>query len=237
MVVVIESEAQLNEMLRSGNRVVLHIGAAWCAPCAAVNAQLDQSPVDALKLYVDAERLPDVAERFDVDAVPSVLFLRPSPQQRAAGGSAPPESGGPAVEPAFVVAAVTGAKPRNIEFHLDSLFGAKAKSASPTLDAHLAYLIGRNRVVAFITGSTTHPRCGFTSKLVQLFDEIGLTDRYTYVDIMEDDEVCQHLKKYSDWPTYPQVYVAGDLVGGLDICAQMHAKGQLVPLLKTAGAL
>lgn len=84
----------------------------------------------------------------------------------------------------------------------------------------------------FITGTPSRPRCGFTGKLIELFNDLGV--KYTYYDIMANDEVCERLKTYSSWPTYPQLYVEGELIGGLDIIKELHSQGQLLSTLKMA---
>eukprot|EP00658_Telonema_sp_P-2_P062525 TRINITY_DN51198_c0_g1_i1.p1 TRINITY_DN51198_c0_g1~~TRINITY_DN51198_c0_g1_i1.p1 ORF type:complete len:118 (+),score=40.69 TRINITY_DN51198_c0_g1_i1:170-523(+) len=68
---------------------------------------------------------------------------------------------------------------------------------------------------SFLTGSPEAPRCRFTVSLVDILNQIGV--QYSYVNILEDDEVCEGLKEFSSWPTYPQVYIDGELIGGYDI--------------------
>lgn len=223
MVQTISDPAKLKELIEQQDRLVIHFGASWCAPSATVNAALDQSPVECAKVYVDAENeaMASYVEKFDIENVPTVVFLRKA------------DSLNPTKPECTVVASVEGGKVASINFHLNSLFGARPKSSFKSLDDHLKYLIERDHVVIFVTGTTTHPRCGFTEKLVKMLeDDLGLADRYTYFDIMADEEICQGLKKYSDWPTYPQVYVKGELLGGLDICTKMHEKGQLAAAVK-----
>jgi Grx4 family monothiol glutaredoxin len=216
MVIVITEASKLQEILDAKKPTVLHFGASWCAPSETVNKCLDASPVEAIKVYIDAEKFPEAAEKFDIEAVPTVLFLRES--------SLPTENN--------VVASVEGGKISTIEFNLRSLYGFQPKSAFKTLDEYLKYLIERDTITLFITGTVSQPRCGFTEKLVKiLHNDLGLADKYTFYDILTDEEVCQGLKKYSDWATYPQIYTNGELVGGLDICTQLHSKGQLAPTL------
>ena len=73
-------------------------------------------------------------------------------------------------------------------------------------------------------GSPQEPQCGFSRQLVGLLDEMELD--YGYFDILSDEEVRQGLKTYSNWPTYPQVYVRGELMGGLDIVRELVASGE-----------
>lgn len=114
-------------------------------------------------------------------------------------------------------------------FH--STAAARAPADVPKeLADDLRDIIHNDRLVLFLTGTPEEPRCRFTMQVVDLMDQLGV--KYGYFNIMEDEEVCEGLKRYSDWPTYPQVYLDGELLGGYDICKQMMLDGSLVKLLK-----
>jgi Grx4 family monothiol glutaredoxin len=201
--------------------LVVHWGAAWCAPCADLTAYLTDvakagfsTTRDVGFLYVDVEKFPEVTEMEGVDSVPHVGFYRTDAVSKALS----------------LVAEVSGAKIPAIQLNLRSLFGHDSRAMHADLDSYLKHLINRDNVVAFITGTPSRPMCGFTGRLMQLFDELAVP--FTFVDIMESAEVCEGLKAFSSWPTYPQVYVEGELVGGLDICAELHKNNQLKSTLK-----
>lgn len=99
-----------------------------------------------------------------------------------------------------------------------------------SLNDRLAKLLQRHRIMVFMKGVPSAPRCGFSRQIVDMLEEHSV--EYDAFNILEDEEVRQGLKKYSDWPTYPQLYVDGDLVGGLDICKEMQESGDLADLLK-----
>jgi Grx4 family monothiol glutaredoxin len=99
-----------------------------------------------------------------------------------------------------------------------------------TLDERLAELLQRHRIMVFMKGVPSAPRCGFSRQIVEMMEEQGV--EYDAFNILEDEEVRQGLKKYSDWPTYPQLYVDGDLIGGLDIVKEMQESGDLADLVK-----
>lgn len=101
---------------------------------------------------------------------------------------------------------------------------------APTLEERLRRLVSRHRVMLFMKGLPSAPRCGFSRQMVDLLTKAGAG--FDSFNILEDEEVRQGLKKFSDWPTYPQLYVDGDLVGGLDICKELDESGDLVDLLK-----
>mmetsp|Transcript_35278 Transcript_35278/g.71455 ORF Transcript_35278/g.71455 Transcript_35278/m.71455 type:complete len:290 (+) Transcript_35278:734-1603(+) len=102
--------------------------------------------------------------------------------------------------------------------------------AEESLDDRLKKLVNRHRVMLFMKGLPSAPRCGFSRQIVEMLDEEGAS--YDSFNILEDEEVRQGLKKYSDWPTYPQLYVDGDLVGGLDIVKELKEGGDLTDLVK-----
>jgi monothiol glutaredoxin len=84
----------------------------------------------------------------------------------------------------------------------------------------------------FMKGSPSMPQCGFSAAVVGVLKEIGVP--FGSCNILADQEMREGLKQYSQWPTYPQLYVDGKLVGGADIVREMHARGELATLLKPA---
>ena len=107
------------------------------------------------------------------------------------------------------------------------------KDETTTLNDKLKQLINRHRIMLFVKGIPSSPKCGFSRQIVDILDSFNVS--YDAFNILEDDEVRQGLKVYSDWPTYPQLYVEGDLVGGLDIIMEMVDSGDLEDLLKGTG--
>ncbi len=91
-----------------------------------------------------------------------------------------------------------------------------------------------NPVVLYMKGTPDFPQCGFSAAAVRTLEACGAT--FGYVNIFEDPELRDALKRYSNWPTYPQLYVSGELVGGSDILTEMFQKGELQQLLDAAGA-
>ena len=91
-------------------------------------------------------------------------------------------------------------------------------------------------VVLFMKGTAQFPQCGFSGKAIQILKASGVTKLVT-VNVLEDEEVRQGIKDYANWPTIPQLYVAGEFLGGSDIIAEMHESGELLEVLKEAGAL
>ena len=81
-------------------------------------------------------------------------------------------------------------------------------------------------------GQPSEPQCGFSSKIVKLIEKYLKRDEYGYFNIFSDQEVRDGLKTYSKWPTYPQLYVKGKLVGGIDICQELDDEGEFEELLQ-----
>lgn len=86
--------------------------------------------------------------------------------------------------------------------------------------------------MAFIKGTKTNPQCGFTRQLLEILNETGV--EYNTFNILSSPEVRQGLKEYSNWPTYPQLYVDGELIGGVDIVKELKEEGELLSTLKGA---
>jgi len=106
-----------------------------------------------------------------------------------------------------------------------------SKPATPelSLDERLKELTNRHKVMLFMKGLPSQPRCGFSRQICEILNETGAS--YDAFDILSDEEVRQGLKNYSDWPTYPQLYVDGDLIGGLDIVKEMVEGDELKDLV------
>ena len=84
-------------------------------------------------------------------------------------------------------------------------------------------------VVVFMKGTPLFPQCGFSSRAITILDRLGAT--YETVDVLQDPEIRQGIKEYSDWPTIPQLYVKGEFVGGSDIMMEMFESGELQQLV------
>jgi len=91
-------------------------------------------------------------------------------------------------------------------------------------------LVKANDVVLFMKGSALFPQCGFSSRAVAILDHLEVP--FETVDVLQDQEIRQGIKEYSDWPTIPQLYVKGEFVGGSDIMMEMFESGELQQLLK-----
>jgi|TARA_B110000093_G_scaffold93087_1_gene100608 monothiol glutaredoxin len=89
-----------------------------------------------------------------------------------------------------------------------------------------------NPILLYMKGSPEQPQCGFSSQVSQALMACG--EKFAYIDILSNPEIRANLPQYSDWPTFPQLFVAGELVGGCDIIMEMYNSGELLPIVKSA---
>ena len=101
-------------------------------------------------------------------------------------------------------------------------------------DAHsrIADIVKANDVVLFMKGTPLFPQCGFSSRAIAILDQLGVA--YESVDVLQDMEIRQGIKGFSEWPTIPQLYVKGEFVGGSDIMTEMYEAGELNQLMSEA---
>ena len=91
-------------------------------------------------------------------------------------------------------------------------------------------IVKGGRVVLFMKGTAQFPQCGFSGRAIQVLKACGVTEIKT-VNVLEDQDIRQGIKDYANWPTIPQLYVAGEFVGGSDIMMEMYQSGELQQLL------
>lgn len=94
--------------------------------------------------------------------------------------------------------------------------------------------IRTNSIILYMKGSPHAPQCGFSARTVQCLMACG--EKFAYVDVLSNPEIRARLPEIGNWPTFPQLWVAGELVGGCDIVTEMHENGELAPLIKEAAA-
>ena len=102
-------------------------------------------------------------------------------------------------------------------------------------NARLSQIVESNDVVLFMKGTPLFPQCGFSSRAVAILEHCGVD--FEGVDVLQDMDIRQGIKEFSDWPTIPQLYVKGEFVGGADIVREMFASGELKTFLAEKGVL
>lgn len=103
---------------------------------------------------------------------------------------------------------------------------------TPELKERLDNLVNENKIMVFMKGNKLMPQCGFSNNVVQILNTLGVP--YETVDVLEDYEIRQGIKDYSNWPTIPQVYIDGQFIGGSDIMIELYQKGELQQMVEVA---
>jgi len=99
---------------------------------------------------------------------------------------------------------------------------------------HIKQAIESNSIILFMKGSPDFPQCGFSSRASQALSECGA--EFAFIDVLAEPEVRSNLHRYADWPTFPQLYIKGELVGGCDIIMEMFENGDLKTMVDAATA-
>ena len=92
-------------------------------------------------------------------------------------------------------------------------------------------IIKKNNIVLFMKGTKDMPGCGFSAHVVQILNNLNVD--YVDIDVLNDDNFKENMKKFTNWPTFPQLYVKGEFIGGCDIVKEMFEKGELQKILNT----
>jgi monothiol glutaredoxin len=118
-------------------------------------------------------------------------------------------------------------------FGAEGFPGGPARKTRMSIDQFIDNEVKGNEVVLFMKGTPQFPMCGFSGQIVQILDNLGVA--YKGLNVLENDELRQGIKTYSNWPTIPQLYVKGEFVGGCDIIREMFQSGELQSLLNDKG--
>ena len=98
-------------------------------------------------------------------------------------------------------------------------------------------LVKSSSVLLFMKGNASFPQCGFSGRAIQILKAVGVdTKALKTVNVLEDDEIRQGIKEYSNWPTIPQLYIKGEFIGGSDIMMEMYENGELQQLIQQPAA-
>ncbi|XP_068425340.1 glutaredoxin 3 [Clinocottus analis] len=190
---------------------VVHFQAPWAPQCVQMNevmAELAKEHAHTTFVMLEAEAVPEVSEKYEITSVPTFLFFKAGEKVDRMDGAHAPE-----LTKKVQRLAVTG-----------SPVGA-AQGTTTDLNQRLKVLINAAPCMLFMKGSSQEPRCGFSRQIVALLKEHSI--QFSSFDILSDEEVRQGLKIYSNWPTFPQLYANGELVGGLDIVKELAESGEL----------
>ena len=221
----------------SSTLLIVSFHAPWAAPCAQMATVLKTlaseypitEPLSTRWVSVNAEELSDISETYDVSAVPFLVLLRD-------GNVVETVSGSSALKVTTAIEANTkrdgGAAATTDPSHASE--GVNKSQETPLdpekqkeeLFKRLADLVKAAPVMLFMKGTPGSPQCGFSRQLVALLRENSV--KYGFFNILADDEVRQGLKEYAEWPTFPQLWMDGELVGGLDIVSAIYHRSPII---------
>eukprot|EP00056_Hartaetosiga_gracilis_P002557 m.54986 g.54986 ORF g.54986 m.54986 type:complete len:216 (-) comp11104_c0_seq2:116-763(-) len=199
-----------------GSLTVVHFWAEWAPQCKQMDEAmkaLEKKHGNVTFARVEAEAQADLTVKYNVGAVPTVLLFSKGKVIDTVEGANVPEL------------------TKKVASHATSL--PPVEDPQKVLNDKLHNLIHSSPVMLFMKGSPEEPKCGFSRRMVELLNSAGATV-FGHFNILADNEVRQGLKTYSDWPTYPQLYISGELVGGLDIAKELKESGELATMLKDA---
>ncbi|XP_015188842.1 PREDICTED: glutaredoxin-3 [Polistes dominula] len=214
-VTVLKTTPEYVEFIKSKDLSVIHFFAPWAEQCQQVNDVLEEMKL--LKDYdkvqfamVEAENLPEISLKAGITAIPTILLYKNEEIiDRIEGVN-------------------TGLLTERVKYHLVNE-DATPLTAELTLEVRLKRLINQAPCMVFMKGNREHPRCGFSRTMIALLDSHRA--EYQTFDVLQDNTIREGLKKFSDWPTYPQVYINGEFIGGLDIVKEMSNSGNLDSML------
>ncbi len=103
---------------------------------------------------------------------------------------------------------------------------------TPEVQTRIQDLVKSNKILVFMKGSKLMPQCGFSNNTVQILNSLGAP--YETVDVLQDPDIRQGIKEYSNWPTIPQVYINGEFVGGSDVLIELYQQGELQQMVEVA---
>jgi len=218
MVLQVSNESDYKSMLASEKMAVAHFWADFAEECKSVTEVLNdlEKEISNVCIYsIEAEKLPEISMKHEIVAVPTVILFK----------------GGKAVDRVDGMNAAEISK--KVKAHAASPASNGFSQAPPVkkedLNTKLKRLINAHKCMLFMKGSPKEPKCGFSKVTIGILEDMKA--QYGTFDILTDDEVRQGLKAYSDWPTFPQLYVDGELVGGLDIIKEMVESGEFESMI------
>ncbi|CAH2071668.1 unnamed protein product [Thlaspi arvense] len=240
----IASKSELDNLRQSGAPVVLHFWASWCDASKQMDQVFSHLATDFPRAHffrVEAEENPEISEAYAVAAVPYFVFFKDGKTVDTLEGADPSSLANKvgkiagsttSSEPAAPASLGLAAGPTILETVKENAKATAKDRAQPvtstTTDAlktRLEKLTNSHPVMLFMKGTPEEPRCGFSRKVVDILNEENVD--FGSFDILSDNEVREGLKKFSNWPTFPQLYCNGELLGGSDIAIAMHESGEL----------
>lgn len=231
------SQEEFHSLLRNPNLIVIHFYAEWATECQPMNEVLETLATEAelkgvMFAKIAAENFPQISIDKKIAAVPTFLiFLSGKQIDRLDGANAAKLSQMVKNNNAKAQLLDAAAIPDVSDSKAQPIACSNPTQPKEDLNQMLKKLINQSTIMLFMKGNAKNPQCGFSRQAVNLLDQYNA--EYGTFDIFSNDTVRQGLKAYSNWPTYPQLYIKGELVGGLDIMKELADCGDLEGMLKT----
>uniref|UniRef100_A0A7E4VGM5 Glutaredoxin domain-containing protein n=1 Tax=Panagrellus redivivus TaxID=6233 RepID=A0A7E4VGM5_PANRE len=201
----IANKAEFDAYSKQPGVNIIHFAASWASACGQLNeifVVLIRELKNSFNVgVVEAEEVPEASLQCGITAAPTVVFFKNGVEVDKIHGFHPTEVKNLIVKHTF---------PQNLKTPKQ-----EEPQTQEDLNDRLKRLINHSRVTLFMKGNAQAPRCGFSRQMIDLLNSLNV-DYWTF-DILEDNAVREGLKVYSDWPTYPQLYLDGELLGGLDV--------------------
>lgn len=233
-VIEIESEQQFTELTKAdpSKLIALYFHTPWAGPCKTMNqvfktlADSKESDNSIIFLSINADELPEISEIFEVSAVPYFILIRNQTILKELSGADPKEFIQALNQFSNNTNSTTTSNNDNVQASINNTTAntnsnntttnaPEVEESEEALNERLNKLTKAAPIMLFMKGSPSSPQCGFSRQLVAILREHQV--RFGFFDILKDDSVRQGLKKFSDWPTFPQLYINGEFQGGLDI--------------------
>jgi Grx4 family monothiol glutaredoxin len=241
----LNSKSELDDAMKGGSEVILHFWASWCEASKQMDQIFSHLSTDFPKAHffrVEAEEKPEISEEYSVSAVPYFVFIKDGKVVDTLEGADPSSLANKVAKVAGSVKASEPAAPASLgmaaaAFVLETVKDlAKENKSSKTenilssgltneLTNRLKQLVQSHPAMLFMKGTPEEPKCGFSQKVVGILNKENI--KFGSFDILSDNDVREGLKKFSNWPTFPQLYCKGELLGGCDIVLEMDKSGEL----------
>ncbi|XP_047330304.1 monothiol glutaredoxin-S17 [Impatiens glandulifera] len=243
----VQSKLELDGVLKEGAPVILHFWASWCEASKHMDQVFSHLSTDfprAHFLRVEAEEQPEISDAYSVSAVPYFVFAKDGKTIDTLEGANPSAlankvakvagsigPGEPAAPASLGMAAASTILESVKELSRDNKTEKiQSSNKSEDLQKRLQELIDSHPIMLFMKGNPENPQCGFSQKVIDILKDENV--KFGTFDILNDNEVREGLKKFSNWPTFPQLYCKGELLGGCDIAIAMHESGELKDVFK-----
>ncbi|KTW26567.1 Grx4 family monothiol glutaredoxin [Pneumocystis jirovecii RU7] len=219
--------------------IALNFYANWAQPCQYMNnvfQELSLKFSDIKFANINAEELEEISESFEISVVPFFIILQQGKVLTKVSGANPPEltktiaqfskkTAAPLMESSTPLNEKPKSNATNVLIDKENEY--------EDLTSRLEKLVKAEPVMLFMKGTPDNPQCGFSRQIVDILNDLSV--KYGFFNILSDQEVREGLKEFSNWPTYPQLYIQGNLCGGLDIVREMIKTGEIQKLLQESG--